>query len=429
MENVKFEENKVDNQNENTKKFNWKKAGGILGNVLLYTFLVFCLFTVVISVFLKKNSDGAVTVFGHQLRIVVSDSMAKCDETYNSIKKYKIKDIPVKSLVIVKVMPDDEAKADKWYENIKEGDVLTFRYTYTKQETITHRVVSSKRNPNGDGWIITLKGDNKASANSETLEQVIDTSIPNNTNYVIGKVVGTSYFLGSILTFIKQPLGIFLLIIIPCLIIIIMEVIRLVNFFAEEKKEKLESENQKNKDEIEELKKKLALLEQGLIAKNEVQSSEKVVEESKETTNELSVEIDENLNKEPEKEDTNVSNISVEEKNEDNEIKKEPETLNDNIEKVEEKIEIKEDKENLSNDSENSVAKKVDMQEKSKTEKKTTPRKTNSSSKSNSTKQSNASKSGQKRQTNSTRKTQNTTKKTTNSANKSTNSTKKDVNN
>jgi hypothetical protein len=66
----------------------------------------------------------------------------------------------------------------------------------------------------------------------------------------------------------KQPLGIVLLIIIPSVIIIVLEVIRIMRVLGEEKAQKDKEEKEKQSSEIEELKKQLAELRQGLAAAN-----------------------------------------------------------------------------------------------------------------------------------------------------------------
>ena len=165
-----------------------------------------------VTVLSRKDSDGAAEVFGYQMRVVTSDSMAECEHT--DVSAYRIKDIPMRSMVFVKMMPQAPAEADAFYRSLQVGDVLTFRYVYTTQITITHRITSITEKDTG-GFIIELAGDNKNSEDAH-LTQVIDTSIPNNTNYVIGKVVGHSYLLGFIMSFLKQPAGIVLFIIIPC---------------------------------------------------------------------------------------------------------------------------------------------------------------------------------------------------------------------
>jgi hypothetical protein len=111
--------------------------------------------------------------------------MAACDHT--DVSGYRIKDIPIRSLIFVRMIPEDPDDAYEWYQNLQVGDVLTFRYVYTNQVTITHRITSITEKETR-GFLIELAGDNK-NAESDQLYQTIDTSIPNSTNYVIGKVL------------------------------------------------------------------------------------------------------------------------------------------------------------------------------------------------------------------------------------------------
>lgn len=234
-----------------------KKISNIVLNVLLYIFLAICIFSVFITVLSKRTSDGAAEIFGYQMRIVTSDSMSACENT--DVSSYKIKDIPVRSMVFVNVMPDDPAKAEEWYRDLEVGDVLTFRYVYTTQVTITHRITSITEKDTG-GFIIELAGDNKTSKDAQ-LSQIIDTSIPNNTNYVIGKVTSQSYFLGVVMSFLMQPIAIILLIIAPCAAIILFEVFKIVRIFTEDKKKREQQEKDNKDSEIEELRRKLTELE------------------------------------------------------------------------------------------------------------------------------------------------------------------------
>ena len=208
------------------------KIGGIIRDIIIFVFLAVCIFSVFVTVLSKKDADGAVDVFGYQMRIVTSDSMAECVHT--DVSAYKIKDIPKRSMVLIEMMPQSPAEADAFYRSLQVGDVLTFRYVYTTQITITHRIVSITEKDTG-GFIIELAGDNKNSKDTQ-LTQVIDTSIPNNTNYVLGKVLGHSYLLGVLMSFVQQPVGVLLCIIIPCFIIILLEVIKIVRVLEEDKR-------------------------------------------------------------------------------------------------------------------------------------------------------------------------------------------------
>ena len=195
--------------------------------------------------------------------------MEKCEET--DVSKYKIKDIPLKSMVFIELVPESEAEAKAWYKTLKVGDVLTFRYKYDRQETITHRIIEIKENVDGTGeptggYTITLRGDNVALKNdtgaskADVGTQIINTD-QESVNYVIGKVTGQSKFLGTVIYTLKQPIGIALIIIIPSAIIMILEIMKIVGIVGEEKKKKAQEEKDKQQNEIESLKKQLEELQ------------------------------------------------------------------------------------------------------------------------------------------------------------------------
>lgn len=236
---------------------NWKKIGKVALDVLLYLFLAVCVFALVLTISSKKDVDGAAEIFGYQMRVISSDSMAKCELT--DVSGYKIKSIPLRSLIFVKRMPQDEREADDWYRSLKVGDVLTFRYVYTNQVTITHRITSITEKETG-GFLIELAGDNKNSDSGQLL-QTIDTSIDNNTNYVIGKVTGQFFLLGFIISLLKTPLGMIFIVIVPCFIIILLEVLKIVGAYSAERKKHEQEETQKKDTELAELRRRLAQLE------------------------------------------------------------------------------------------------------------------------------------------------------------------------
>jgi ABC-type multidrug transport system fused ATPase/permease subunit len=241
----------TDDQPQSSK---FKKIVNIIVNVLFFLFFIICVFALYLSISTKKNSDDATEIFGYEARIVLTSSMEKCDLT--DVSNYQIKDIPVKSMVFIKTVPQDEQSAEEFYSQLKVGDVLTFKYTYSSQVTITHRIVEITKKETG-GYRIVLEGDNKVSEDNVG-QQIIDTSIANSTNYVIGKVTGTSVVLGYFITAVKSTWGIILIVIVPCLIIIILDIIRIVDIVSQKKKEALLKEQQKKDEEIEQLKKLLA---------------------------------------------------------------------------------------------------------------------------------------------------------------------------
>ena len=234
-----------------------KKIIEIASNVLLYLFLAICIFSLTLTIFAKKDSDGTAEIFGYQLRIVVTESMAKCDET--DVSDFDIKSIPLRSMVFVETVPEDKDEADAWFDGLNEGDVLTFKYVYASQVTITHRI--TKITPDGDGYIIELQGDNKASTDNQGVQVINTNERDTSPNYVVGKVVGQSRIIGFILSILKEPVGLICVIIVPCAIVIIMEIIKIVNVLGAERKQKADEENKKKDDELFELRRKLAELE------------------------------------------------------------------------------------------------------------------------------------------------------------------------
>lgn len=242
---------------ENTKKSNVKKVLNIVGTVVLIAFLLLCIFTLVLTVFSEKDIDGTAEIFGYQFRIVTSSSMEKSE--FIDVSDYDIKSIPIRSMVFVQTVPEDEKKAAEWYDDIEKGDVLTFRYVYASQVTITHRVDSIIDNGDG-GYTITLLGDNRASEYG-AIAQVINTSEENTSNYIIGKVTGKSYLLGALLSVLKSKLGVILLIMVPCLLIISFEVSRIIKALTEDKKKKAAEEMARKDEELSELRRQLELLQ------------------------------------------------------------------------------------------------------------------------------------------------------------------------
>ncbi len=242
-------------QNQGTSGI--RRVFSVIGTVLSYIFFAVCIFALIMSVAAKKNAEDAVNIFGIQMRVVVSDSMGECPET--DVSAYKIKDIPIRSMVFIQSVPEDAEAQKEWYDSLRVGDVLTFKYVYVTQETITHRI--TEITPKEGGYIIQLEGDNKAS-DANTLKQTIDTTQVDSPNYIIGKVIGTSYVMGLLVTTLKTPVGIVLTVIFPCIIIMIFQIIRIIGVLGEKKSEEARKREADRDEEIAELKRKLEAMQQ-----------------------------------------------------------------------------------------------------------------------------------------------------------------------
>jgi signal peptidase I len=292
------------------KKVSAKKIISIILDVFVYAFLVLAIVVVALTIMSKvaqkDDPNGAPNLFGYEMRYVETGSM---EPAY-----------PVNTMVFIEKAPSDNKKFnDSWCKKVKVGDVLTFYYKEANQKVvITHRVVSIEPNDekmeiNGlqvskGGYIIKLEGDNKGD-DGKVMTQTIYTYAHNNPmaeandqlqGQIIGKVVGQSVVLGNIVTTLKNPLGMVLIIIVPCLAVIIIEVVRVIKVFNAEKSEKAkkkQAEQQEKLDkqtsEIELLKQQLALLQQQSMGASvvadkpeQVENAEVEVEESSEVVKE-----------------------------------------------------------------------------------------------------------------------------------------------
>lgn len=247
----------------NTTKQKVLKALQIAGDVLFCLIIAFALFVLIISVSAKRDADGTANVFGYQLRFVQSGSMEKCDQT--DVSGYKIKSIPVKSCVFIKKAPapEDQQALKEWCSALSVGDVLTFQYSKygaanIQDKVITHRIV--KIEPKEGGYIITLEGDNKNDTGSVG-QQVIDTTKADGLDYIIGKVEGQSYFLGLCVYALKSPVGLVFIIIVPCMIVIAYEVVKIITVLNKDKKDRQQQEKTAKEDEIALLRKQLEELQ------------------------------------------------------------------------------------------------------------------------------------------------------------------------
>jgi len=106
--------------------------------------------------------------------------------------------IPVGGIVVIK--PVDP-------ETLKIGDVICFKLEGGSATTVTHRIF----NMTEEGFI--TKGDANEDPDQWTVKK----------GNVIGKVVFTVPFIGYLGSFVRTPVGLILLIILPASLIIIME--------------------------------------------------------------------------------------------------------------------------------------------------------------------------------------------------------------
>lgn len=116
-------------------------------------------------------------------------------------------------LVITKPVPDKQYAV---------GDIITFINPRNKKETITHRIVAVPPHDAAHSPKVITKGDaNKAP----------DGYIP--VHLILGKVDTSLPYAGHVLDFLRQPVGLLLVIYIPALTIVISEIRRLAVYYKQ----------------------------------------------------------------------------------------------------------------------------------------------------------------------------------------------------
>ena len=204
MEEIKEETN-------NKKKETTKKVLKIIGDVLFGFVIIFVLF-ISITNLKAKSSGGIPNIFGYGYVNVLSDSMD--GDKSDSFKK--------NDMVFVKLLSTEEAK------NLKVGDIITYTGKLTgTNETgiISHRIVSVE-----DNGYVTL-GDNPL-INPETGKEFVSYSS------VMGVVTGHWSGAGAVFAWFGSSVGFFVVVVGPCIIFLVYEIICFAKTILEYKQEK-----------------------------------------------------------------------------------------------------------------------------------------------------------------------------------------------
>lgn len=143
---------------------------------------------------MKKNPDEIPSMFGYKPLTVLTNSMQP--------------KIDAGDMIFIQEIPT---------ENIKVGDVITFKETETK--LITHRVIEKTN----EGFV--TKGDN----NNVKDQGIVAPKA------VVGKLAVTIPKAGYIAKFASSPIGMFLMIIFPLLALAFIEIYERISKFIDRK--------------------------------------------------------------------------------------------------------------------------------------------------------------------------------------------------
>ncbi|MHB8963545.1 MAG: signal peptidase I [Saccharofermentanales bacterium] len=196
-----------------------KRKLNILGNVLFFFILLLALL-IGFFVLQGKLSGNVPSVFGNKLYVVLSGSMEPS--------------IHVGSLIVVKSVDTT---------SLMTHDVITFNHL-DSGKIITHRIVEITENSNARYF--TTRGDANDTNDFESIRY----------ENVIGKVVFTIPWIGSVINFANTKNGILFLVIIPGLLLVAFEFKKLFQYAILSDREKEAAKREKtdrNEEEYEEM--------------------------------------------------------------------------------------------------------------------------------------------------------------------------------
>jgi signal peptidase I len=188
---------------EKKKKSPVKKAFDIISTVIVALLFGFAIFYQIVSLTTRDSNYGVTNFFGTQILVVQTDSMEP--------------EYPINDGLFVK-------KVDK--TEIKVGDDITFHYVVSSVNVIiTHRVGEIKIDDNGIYTFIchginteSSQCDGDCTYQTQTVQE----------DWVLGKVVGESAFIGGFYNFMMQPYGLLVLVLIPGGYLVIAAILDLV---------------------------------------------------------------------------------------------------------------------------------------------------------------------------------------------------------
>lgn len=187
-----------------------KKTFNIIKNVLVWTVFAIAvammIFTIVsVNTFDQNNRN----LFGYKAFTVRTDSMSATDFDAGDIVFTK------------NVDPN----------SLKEGDIIAFVSQSEEYygETVTHKIRKETVTENGNPAFITYG-----------TTTGVDDEAPVEYSSVLGKYVGKIPNVGAFFLFLKEPIGYFLCIFIPFLLLILYQGIMCIKLFRRYKKEQME---------------------------------------------------------------------------------------------------------------------------------------------------------------------------------------------
>jgi signal peptidase len=177
-----------------------KRLLKVLNVVLTVALVGVVLSTIFLAISARRSSDSIPTVSGNKVLTVLSGSMEPKIHTGDVI-------------IVKPLLASDE---------VREGDIITFRTQEKADMLITHRVVGVV-SVNGKAAAYVTKGDSNDSQDLSTVGR----------DQLVGRYSWRVPYFGYVASFLRKPVGIVLVIILPGLFVIGTEVRKMWLLLAE----------------------------------------------------------------------------------------------------------------------------------------------------------------------------------------------------
>ncbi len=222
-----------------------KKGLKIVGNILLWLFVVVAVFMTIIAFSSTKNENGVAVIFGRMPITILSESM---DPT---LKKGDL-------IISHELSPEQKG-------TLSEDDIITYKVDLNGDgfmELNTHRITAVRTN--GGFVYYTTKGDNNAIADTQEVRY----------DNVVGVYNGRRVpAVGAVLNFLQTPTGFLICVVIPLILFLLYEIYNFIRVMISMKSDK------QNKEYEEEIKKKA--IEEYLAQQKTEQPDKSVSEDTK----------------------------------------------------------------------------------------------------------------------------------------------------
>ena len=192
------------------EKSTLKKTLGVVGNVLMWIFIVFVVVITVLAFAAQANPDGVPSIGGVCILTVQTPSM---EPTFYA-----------GDIIIGKKISPEEM------QNLKVNDIITYKGDITgsgnRDELNTHRIIEVITDADGKITGYRTQGDHNTMADKNTVDW----------QFVICKYEGTRIAgLGKVLSFLQQPTGFLLVIVLPLVVFFLFELVIFIRKFVEVK--------------------------------------------------------------------------------------------------------------------------------------------------------------------------------------------------